>query len=53
MPVGAGEEGDGRENGGQEELDGQDSVDFPDELHADVERGFRDGAAELEGMLVS
>jgi hypothetical protein len=52
VPVGAGEEGDGGENGGQEELDGQDGVDFPDELHADVQRGFRDGAAELGGMLV-
>ena len=41
------EEGDGGEDGGEEELDGQDAVDFADELHADGEGGFGDGAAEL------
>ena len=43
-----GEEGDGGEDGGEQELDGQDGIDFADELHADVERSFGDGPAELE-----
>lgn len=45
---GFGEEGNGGEDGGQEELNGQDGVDLADELHSDREGGFCDGAAELE-----
>ena len=36
------EEGDGGDDGGEEELDGQDGVDLADELHADGEGGFCD-----------
>ena len=46
------EEGDRRQACCEEDLDREDCVDFADELHADVERGFCDGAAKLVNMLV-
>ncbi len=48
VSVSIAEEGDGGEDGGEEELHGQDRVDFADELHADIQRGFGDAAAKLD-----
>lgn len=42
------EEADGADDGGRDELDGEDRVDLADELVADVEAGFGDGASEFE-----
>lgn len=47
--VGVAEKGEGADAGGEEQLDGEDGVDFADELVADVDGSFRDGAAKLEG----
>lgn len=41
------EEADGAQGGGCDELDGEDTVDLADELVADVDGGFGDGASKL------
>lgn len=46
-PVRDGEEGDGGEDGSEQELDGENRVDFADEGHANVDGRFRDGATKL------
>lgn len=45
------EESEGADAGGHEQLDGEDGVDFADELVADIDGGFCDGAAKLRWAL--
>lgn len=41
------EEADGAQGRGGDELNGEDAVDLADELVANIDRGFGDGASKL------
>lgn len=46
-------EAEGADETGDEQLDGQDRIDLADELVSDVDGGFSNGSAELEGTLLA